>query len=706
MNYVPSAPFVPSHLPVWGPSGETVYDRTYSRTKPDGTRENWAETVNRVVSGNMGLVPEKNIEPGEYAALCNLFYDFDAIPAGRHLWASGVAGRQYLFNCHVSGWTENLSDHFRFTFLRLMEGGGVGANYSTRFLKRYAAPSGPLSVHVVCDPSHPDYAAMKAAGVLSDAFSAEWAGAYEVGDSREGWADALCDLLDTYTRTEKPAHIDRVYDVTNVRASGSRLKTFGGFASGPEPFAKMLNSVGDTMNSACLIGVISPLDAMDIDHAIAECVVSGGNRRSARMSVVEWDDPSINAFLACKRDGSKHWTTNISVGIDDAFIAALDHWENVKGSGVMIPSPEDMVAKRANDIHRKVVDAMLANGEPGYWNRSLSQIGEVNEVVCTNPCGEIVLEPWENCNLGHVNLSHFVTATNRVAYDRMFEAHRLMTRMLIRATYGDVNDAKQAERLKANRRIGVGHFGVQGFLAKMGIRYSDAPKGARVPGGDSMMDILASMYEEVRETANLYAHELRIPAPIKVTTVAPTGSIAKLSGDQEGIHPVYGREFEQRIRFSITDPLQRAQLEAFEAKGFQTEKDKAAPNTWIVVIPTRESLVADVVSRGFPATVVQQADEISLDEMLAFQAMYQRHYADNAVSFTVNFPEGSLPAEYVRDTLRKWLPVLKGTTLMPDGTREQAPLTRITAAQYEAAIVKAVGDSIDEDCANGSCPVR
>lgn len=690
MNYSPTEPFAPSHLPVWGPSGETVYDRTYSRTKPDGTRENWAETVNRVVSGNMGLVDVKDIEPGEYAALCNLFYNFNALPAGRHLWASGVPGRQFLFNCHVSGWTENLSDHFRFTFLRLMEGGGVGANYSSRFLSRYAPPSGPLTVHVVCDPSHPDYAAMRAAGVLSEAFSADWAGAYEVTDSREGWADALCDLLDTYTQPVRAAHVDRVYDVTNVRASGSRLKTFGGFASGPQPFAKMLNSVGATMNSACLIGAIAPLDAMDIDHAIAECVVSGGNRRSARMSVVEWDDPAINAFLACKRDGSKHWTTNISVGIDDAFLEALDDpWS------------------QASKIHALVVDAMLTNGEPGYWNRSLSQIGEVNEVVCTNPCGEIVLEPWENCNLGHVNLSHFVlNGTNRIDYAGMLEAHRLVTRFLIRATYGDVNDSRQAERLAANRRIGVGHFGVQGFLAKMGVRYSDAPKGARLPGGDSMMDVLAAMYEEVRETANLYAHALRIPAPIKVTTVAPTGSIAKLSGDQEGIHPVYGREFEQRIRFSVTDPMQRAQLEAFEDKGYRTEMDRQAASTWIVVIPTRESLVADVVARGYPATVVQQADEISLDEMLSFQAMYQRHYADNAVSFTVNFPEGSLPASYVRDTLRKWLPILKGTTLMPDGTREQAPLTRITAAQYEAGNVKAVGDSIDEDCANGSCPVR
>src|SRR5690606_41290163 len=63
-------------------------------------------------------------------------WDFKILPAGRHLWASGVPGRQYLFNCHVSGWNEQITDHFQFTFLRLMEGGGVGANYSNRYLEQ------------------------------------------------------------------------------------------------------------------------------------------------------------------------------------------------------------------------------------------------------------------------------------------------------------------------------------------------------------------------------------------------------------------------------------------------------------------------------------------------------------------------------------------------------------------------------------------
>ena len=114
----------------------------------------------------------------------------------------------------------SLSDHFEFTFLRLMEGGGVGANYSSRFLAPFGAPRRELVVHIVCDPAHPDYAEMEAAGVLSHSFSHEWEGAFPVEDSREGWAAALVDLIDTYMTDDVVKHADRVYDVSRVRAKG------------------------------------------------------------------------------------------------------------------------------------------------------------------------------------------------------------------------------------------------------------------------------------------------------------------------------------------------------------------------------------------------------------------------------------------------------------------------------------------------------
>ncbi|WP_326827338.1 ribonucleoside-triphosphate reductase, adenosylcobalamin-dependent [Streptomyces sp. NBC_01751] len=685
-----------AHPPKFGPTGETVYERTYQRVKANGERESWADTVTRVVDGNLSLVPEKHREPGERERLIELMYDFKVLPAGRHLWASGVPGRQYLFNCHVSGWGEKLSDHFEFTFMRLMEGGGVGANYSSRFLAPYGAPVRPLNVHIVADPAHPDYAAMKAAGVLSVDYSHEWGGAFAVEDSREGWAAALVDLLDTYGRQDVK-HVDRVYDVSRVREEGAPLRTFGGTASGPRPFARMMLDIAAVMNGS-KGDHLTPLEAMEIDHAIAECVVSGGNRRSARMSMVEWNDPHIFDFIACKTDTGKHWTTNISVVITDEFISALNGFKGWDKHSAYAPEVH------AQRVHTAAVKGMLDNGEPGYWNSSLSNVGEPNEVIATNPCGEIALEPWENCNLGHVNLDAFAPKKTDGDGDLegILEAHRLMARFLIRATYGDVNDPKQRETLARNRRIGVGHFGVQGYLAKQGVRYSAAPKFFRFPYE------LRIMQNEVKAAAAAYCHDLRIPVPVKATTVAPTGTIAKMPGVTEGIHPIYARHFIRRVRFSLVDPVQAERVNDFFAQGHKVETDvyDQSGNTVVVEFPTKEKLVEEVESLGLPADLVESAAEISFADMLAFQAMYQKNYTDNAVSFTVNVLPGQLSQGEAEETLARFLPVLKGTTVFPDLTRPQSPYERITAEEYEEAAAKSVDASYDEACASGACPVK
>ncbi|ATI18749.1 ribonucleotide reductase [Streptomyces phage Daudau] len=699
----------------FGPTGELVYNRTYSRTLADGSKETWPDTVRRVARGNLALVHGPDMESwpkeakDEYDELVSFMDVFAIIPAGRHLWATGVKGRQYLFNCHVAPWGERLSRHFEFTFMRLMEGGGVGGNYSSSYLREYGAPRRKLEVHVVCDPMHQDYAEMKAAGLLSDQYDSDWAGAFEVEDSREGWADALVDLIDTFMTDDEVKHKERVYDVSRVRCKGSRLKTFGGTASGPGPFARMLQEVAVVLNGA--VGErfveeddtfgwsyehLTPTEAMEIDHAIAECVVSGGVRRSARMAICKWNDPFIDAFLACKADGSKHWTTNISVEIDNDFLGYLSG-DKIDDFG---PGGNEM----AWHVHRKVVEGMLRNGEPGYWNSSYSNEGEVNPVIATNPCGEIALPETGACVLGHVNMDYFAAKKKglRPDYKGLYRAHELMTRFLIRATYGDMTDDQQREVMHSERRVGVGHLGVQGFLAKQGIRYSQAPYNGWFRG------LINDLSDVVRDQGREYAFQLRVPEPVKVTTVAPTGSIAKLPGVSEGIHPIYARYFLRRVRFSMTDPAQAATVQEAVNAGHLVEKciyDQSG-NTMVVAYPTKEKLVAEVEAMGYDPAIVESADEIDLNAMLAFQAMYQTEYADNAVSFTVNFPEGKYTLDEAADIIESWLPELKGTTLMPDGTREQAPYERLTAEQFAEYEVTSVEDSTDEECSTGACPVR
>jgi ribonucleoside-triphosphate reductase len=400
------------------------------------------------------------------------------------------------------------------------------------------------------------------------------------------------------------------------------------------------------------------------------------------MAMMHWKDPQIFEFLKCKANGD-HWTTNISVVVDDEFWECLNH------------DDEEMSCKRY-DVLRAIAEGMLHNGEPGIWNYSLSQVGEPNEVITTNPCGEITLEEWENCNLGHVNLAAFDALSGK----DVREAHRLMTRFLIRATYGDVTDEKQREVLLRNRRIGVGHLGVASALAMRGMRYSDQ-------GDGSFHVFLTAWASDVDRAAAEYAHELRIPVPVKTRTVAPTGSIAKMPGVSEGIHPIFAKYFDRRIRFSVIDPDQWETCMDYANRGFHVEPSMVEENTMIVTIPTKDILMDQVESRGHDSErVVESAADLTLYQMLKFQALYQKYWADNAVSFTANIDPDAYTVQGIMEHIKSFGPRLKGMTVFPEKSFKQAPYTRITKEAYEMSLAKSVDASVDDECATGACPVR
>ncbi|WP_236738479.1 ribonucleoside-triphosphate reductase, adenosylcobalamin-dependent [Mycobacteroides abscessus] len=675
-------------------TGKLVYERTYARVKPNGEKEQWPETVERVVDGNLALVDKRYELENEREDLIRLMTDFKILPAGRHLWASGVKNAQHLFNCWVSGWTEKPSDHFEFTFMRLMEGGGVGANYSNRFLQHFPLIQHFLQVEIVCDPEHPDYETLKAEGVLSTLYDYEWEGAYPIEDSREGWAAALVDLIDTHYR-EDTVHFNRVYDVSRIRHAGARLKTFGGRASGPLPLAHMLIEVSKILSDKQGYR-LDGMSAMEMDHEIAKCVVAGGVRRSARMAMMHWADDQIYEFVSCKANSGSHWTTNISVEVDDRFWRYVHEGPEFEGYGSLF------LENRARGVLGELSYGAVRNGEPGMWDSSLSNVGEPNTVVCTNPCGEITLEPWEPCNLGHVNLAAFVDEYGNESLFEVYKAHQLMTRFLIRATFAAVGDDKSREVLDRNRRIGVGHLGVASYLAMTGRKYSDAPADPEFKAK------LRSWAAAVDDEAVRFCHQLRIPVPVKKRTVAPTGTIAKMPGVSEGIHPIFSRYFNRRIRFNTRgDDL--AQVDELREQGFHVEDDLYAPDTLVVTIPTKDTLVAAVGAIHGPERaeeLVQSADELSLNELLAFQAMYQTCWADNAVSFTANVDPDKYTAQDVSDQLVRFAGLIKGATVFPESSMPQSPYERISKEEYEASQAKSVSDGVDEECKGNSCPIR
>lgn len=648
--------------PVNEPLGKLVYERTYSRKMEDGRLEQWNDTVKRVVKGNLSLVSSKFIEKDEEEKLTYLLLNRIAIPGGRHLWASGT-NSYALSNCFRAGFDKGFQAHCAFVFNQLMLGGGVGANYSSSYFADMPAFLSRIVPRFLECPDHEDWRKMK------DLCLFKWSIddpiqtlRVVVEDSREGWVHALEQLI---YHSIYSTSLTILFDVSQVRCEGSPIRGFGGTAAGPMPLMLMLQKVAkliDKQRGKCP----DPLFAMEVDHQIATCVVAGNVRRSARMSTVHWKDPHIFEFINCKTDSLKHWSTNISVEIDQEFLDAID----------------------ANNPHAQavldaVVKGMLTNGEPGFLNTYLASEGEHGDIRSTNPCGEIFLENWEDCRLGHVNLAKGTDEERQ-------EAFRLMTRFLLRTTFAPMQDSKQREVVHRNRRIGVGFFGLQEWMASEGMSYA---------GPDDHMTALAKHLIQwkatARAAADRYAEEMGIPRPIKVTTVAPTGSIAKLAGTTEGVQPIYARHFIRRVRYASKDPGIPTQ--------WPMEPCIYTSGTTVVSVPCEDPVVA---RQNGNAHFLVDAAELSSEHALRLQVVIQKYYADNAISHTINLPQGTSP-DILREQLIRYLPQLKGTTIMVDDTRPQQPYQRISEGGFKTLSIKGFESTQnEEDACHGACPVR
>lgn len=675
--------------PPWGPIGEKVFLRSYSQTKnrweiadslkagnppPAEEKETYLEMTTRAVRGNLAFVPSEFKEPLEEEKLISLIMTQEGIPAGRHLYSTGLKGRQFVNNCHAAGWDKDKPWlHFTFLFDQLMQGGGVGSNYSNRYLADMPKFKRKIDLKLVCDPSHPDIEEFK--HLLSD-FHGERKAFVRVEDSREGWVD-VSEVLLKHAWGFNGEQDEFTVDLTPVRRKGVPLVTSGGVAAGPGPLAILLHEMVEVINRCHASQTFTSQDAMDIDHSIAACVVAGGKRRSSRMSVKNWQDPDIFEFLKCKQVDGKHWSTNISVETDATFEMAYH-----KG------------LHHAVMVANAIAEGMIKNGEPGTWNRSLAQKGERNPeaMFCPNPCGEICMQMWENCCLGHVNMQFFA---NRPLH-KMLEAFHLMTRWLIRATFGDVTHEEQRLVMDQNRRIGVGFFGFHGWLALQGIKYSECWRN------DYVQFVLKKCRETVNEEASKFAAQLGIENPVKTTAIAPTGTISLLPGVTSGVQPLYARWFKRRVRYADTD----SELQKRKDEGYPVEVAINELNTEVVTYYCEDPLLAKVRALGYSDDVVESQDEISLHNYLKVQSMLQEHYANNSISFTINIPVDKMPQpEYLARTLVDFHSQVKGTTLFPDLSRAQSPIERLSAEDWEAWSGAKEVTQFEEECKSG-CPVR
>lgn len=667
----------PESLPVpqWGPIGEEVFDRTYARDIGD-RKECWGETVRRVVNGNLGYLDKSMWLDNEDVDLFRLLYTFQALPAGRHLWVTGTEVASMKSNCFVAGFGPRTSDHFAFLASRLFEGGGVGSNYSQDLIAVTEPSVAHINVQFICNRDHADY------GVLSEFIDMnltipQQPQFFFVEDTREGWVDVWARLIDL--STVEGLH-NVVVDVSDLRPHGAPLLTFGGKASGPAPLVAAIKAIVAVLNGA-KGRRLTGLETMVIDHEIAASIVSGGARRSARMSMMHWRDPEVFKFLACKSDPSKHWSTNISVEIDDEFLDALNSFDD-----------------QANRVLAAVAHGMVTNGEPGFINTALHSADEPEYIRVTNPCGEASLTTnretgaGESCNLGSVDLDSFGTDIVGAA-----KAFYMMGRFLYRATLNPHKDAEVASIEFQNRRIGVGLMGLQGWCAAHGIKLSD------LPNSPNLLGKLTKFRQIVRFGANTLADDLGLPRSVKVTAVAPTGTIAQLRGTQSSIQPVYAKYFIRRVRYTDID---LALLDLAE-QGYTIVDDVYAANTKVV-----EFIVKDSILDRYDPKLIEQSDELSVDQFFAIVASVQASYCGTgdgqAISATGQIPEGSDP-ELIVQAVYKYARRLKGITVFPNKSRELQPISPLSEGEYMERSVRTpvlVSDSNDGECVGGSCPIR
>jgi len=388
----------------WSNLAKVVYKRTYAR-KDTGVVENWSDTIERVIGGN---VRGHNVSPKEIDRLRYFMLNRKAIPAGRGLWYSGSPSHKRLGGVALNNcWfvAADTIDSFPLAMDLLMLGGGVGMSIEHRFVSQL--PKVKKDVFI----EHKD---------TKDAD-------FIVPDSREGWCELLRRTIESYFKTGKGFS----YSTVCIRGYGERIQGFGGTASGPQPLVKFIETIKGILNPR--VGKhIRPVDAMDIVCSTGEMVVAGNVRRSA---IIILGDAFDKEYLKSKRWDLGQVPTyrafaNLSVVLDDVEDAHPLFWKTYESG------------EPFGVINRKNIQSFARMGEK-----------KKDTAIGMNPCAEATLENGEPCNLQEIALGNIDSEAEFVEAARLM--HRYGKRVTTELYHHDIIN----EVVGKNRRIGTGITG-------------------------------------------------------------------------------------------------------------------------------------------------------------------------------------------------------------------------------------------------------
>ncbi|ORX63742.1 PFL-like glycyl radical enzyme [Basidiobolus meristosporus CBS 931.73] len=637
--------------------GNIVYQRTYSRLKENGEREQWFETVERVVNGTFNM-QKRHMELNELGwnpqsaqvtaqKMFDRIFHMKFLPPGRGLWAMGSPLTEErgiytaLNNCAFVSTTCMFEEgHQRsrpFTFLMDASMLGVGVGFDTRG----AATAKEKHINI----TGPDKSRTET---------------YVIEDSREGWVKSLELLIESYFDPSMPV---QEFDYEKIRPAGLPIKGFGGVSSGSAALKDLHLQVRNILekNVGAPISVTSIVDIMNL---IGKCVVAGNIRRTAEIA---FGDPNDEEYIDLKNyEVNPHrieygWTSNNSVFAE----LGMDY------SGVC--------ARAAK------------NGEPGFaWLENAQNYGRMEDpknmkdrlALGGNPCLEQTLESFELCCLVEI------FPNNHETMEEFLETIELAFMYAKTVTLGKTHWAETNRVMLRNRRIGTGLSGIAQFISKHGIH--------------EFKKWCEEGYAQVQAVDDKLSRLFCIPHSIKTTTVKPSGTVSLLAGATPGLHFPESRYCIRRVRIAKSSEL----IEPLRKAGYKIEDDVWESSTYVVEIP---------IDHG---EGLRGLKEVSMWEQLSLTSFLQRYWSDNQVSCTVTF-DPETEGDQMKHALDYFQYQLKGISFLPRipaGVYPQMPYEAITEDEYfeMASGISKVdfhkGDNEDPEmerfCDGASCAVE
>ncbi len=593
------------------PLGEFVYYRTYSRwNDAEARRETWIETVDRYMAfmrENLG----PKLKEEEYKEVRETILKQEAMPSMRLLQFAGTAARATnvcAYNCSYIAPT-NWRDFAEVMYISMC---GTGVGWSVESANIQALPQikmqngKKLPVHTVLD-------------------------------SKEGWCDAFLLGLQTWAGGQ-----DVEFDFSQLRPAGARLKVMGGKSSGPAPLRELLRFSREKMLKR-QGKHLENIDAHDIICKIGEIVVAGGVRRSAMISLSDLEDEKIRDAKKGQfylTEGQRSLANNSAVYMHKPTEAEfLDEWITLMKSG----SGERGIFNRGS-LPKQLPERRLK-----LWKEDGIYDGQtITGLIGTNPCGEIILQSKQFCNLSEV--------VCRVEDTEESLLRKIRVATIIGTYQASLTDFKylSKEWIENCRREALLGVSLTGQWDCPTVRNAD---------------VLKKLRAETIKVNKTYAKRFGISESSCITCVKPSGNLSQTVDCSSGMHPRHAPYYIRRIRIAATDAL------------FKMIKDQGVPY-YPEVGQTMESATTYVLEFPVKAPGNIFRDDQSAIAQLQHWKLVKENYTEHNPSVTVSIGENEW-IEVAHWLYQNW-DIVGGLSFLPRDNHvyQMAPYEPIDEKRY------------------------